>query len=293
MANKAFKKQSEQESILNELESIKELLDDGELIHDEMEIPTLEEVIEDIADEVEAKATDKGLLSETATHNQSDDDAEDKVTDDLIERIPTEVKIEAISVETTPEEVAPEEAAPKNSATLDETEQQSEVHVSANGVLPGQQSLFEENKPENKTEENQLTEKPQETTHSSNTSQTHLESSDHLQSGANAANKTVENPFLPKHIRERLNGMADVPAYEQQNIELRKNYHNNKQLAQQASATANKLTSVTNTKDESLKSEVDDMVDSLIKEFMPIIEAKLRLVLKEKATKSLSTKNDS
>ena len=182
MNMKTDKKHKEQQVILQELESIKVLLDEDSISDD---IPILQEMVSD----------------EATTH--------DKQENDKIDNHQTATK----------------------------------------GVLPGQQSLFDEKKTKQAPPQKQ-----------SSTDVNHT--------------KTNENPFLPKHIRERLNGTVDIPAYKQSNNDhLRK------------SQPKTKHQRVSKPSPNAQSKHTDQLIDSLIKEFMPQIEARLRKQLKEKIEK--------
>jgi hypothetical protein len=223
MTIKDDKKREEQQAILNELESIKTLL--GE---EEGASKAQEDVIPDDIPLLQEMVVDDNfdkLIDEELIHDDLDldFDLDFDSTNDSLESINDE------QPSTTP------------------------------GVLPGQQSLFDEKKSERSSsaaQENSI--KP---------------------SQEKKVKASGENPFLPKHIRERLNGTVDLPAYDTAGRPLQKHYGDNPSSPKMtASATPKKVEDSTN--------PTDELVDKLVKEFMPKIEEKLRKELKKRIDKN-------
>jgi len=120
-------------------------------------------------------------------------------------------------------------------------------------ILPGQQGLFED------------TQK-----HTSNP-----------EASKNLSTPSSDNPFLPKHIRERLGSSSEyVQELEQQQRALEE-----QSLTMPFSATVSSAidhTSITKAKTslQNVIANPDELIDSLVKQYLPLIEDDLRQRLK-------------
>lgn len=271
MIGKFDKKRKEQKALLKELESIKSLLDDGELIDDDFS---------DLAETALKKSADH--IERPIEHFTSlDDDDEYLISDDLDIDLFAQDKIVESDI-----------------PTLEVIIDDNSTPPLAPGVLPGQQSLFNENKTDAKKAPNTITEAPKETR------------KEVIRESAtkNAPKATVdqrlqktENPFLPPHIRERLGSSFDIPAYANPNEIIRSPYiapsfQSDKNLSDIIGNNVSGNTVANNTdyssdyaaqyrqpaaSQDTTLSEVNSqqIIDALVNEFMPKIESRLRLHL--------------
>lgn len=276
------KKRKEQKALLKELESIKSLLDDGELIDDDYS-DLAETALKKSSPVAPASvADDLPLIHDEANLDELIYDEADEflVSDDF----DTDLSKEGASIAKLDE---------VNIPILEEMVVDDGVQApSAPGALPGQQSLFTENKNEPSTEADKTVknEKPQPQAEPENKTQ---KQTPHQKA------KSVENPFLPKHIRERLNGTVDVPAYAQPNEVIRNpyvapNFSYDDRSTEHPPEMEQKHTSPNQDRKvkelnfspsaslyEPSSNDADhkDMIDALVNEFMPKIESRLRLRL--------------
>ncbi|MGH1484801.1 MAG: hypothetical protein ACRBCI_01200 [Cellvibrionaceae bacterium] len=267
---KGDKKRKEQQAILDELESIKTLLDEDDgMIDDGITMLGDEEIM---LGEEASIPDDIPLLQEMVIEESSD--VIDDDSSEIAEGSPE------IVVESSPEQ-------PVSNLLVDHEEEEELIHDDLDidldmdfldeetnttpGVLPGQQSLFDEKKANIEKKQNELkarTEK-QKTLRQSHSSPTKA---------------SGENPFLPKHIRERLNGTVDVPAYEQTSKPLQKRYESLQQIQtpKDFERTSERSLSPSTPPFIQESDRSDELIEAVVKEFLPKIEAKLRQQLKEK-----------
>ncbi len=255
-------KQKKQEELLTELESIKDLLDNDFL-------------------------GDDTFIDPRAMRAQSDQDLLDQNTESSIE-IPvlSEMVIEDEPLTKHPLEVNNEENQ-QESAPI-EQEDSSKAPI-ASGVLPGQQSLFEKDRAQEKNSQK-------------------------------ADTNSNENPFLPKHIRDRLTKPSDLeailagdtskiekpvvlPPIVKTTVEQDKSFFSSNSFLDEIQQGNKEQTledalkripdsQNTNTPDQRTPSnnDIDSLIDNLIAQYLPEIEAKLRFQLKQSLTKKPSEK---
>lgn len=278
------KKRKEQKALLKELESIKSLLDDGELIDDDYSDLAATAIKKSSPEMPASDADDDMLIHDDAELSELIDDEDD----DFL--ISDELEID-LSQEQQP-------AAKHNELNIPILEEMVEDDSAplAPGVLPGQQSLFNEGKqeakaaPNNKT--NDKTNKHTQKRDTANKQKTAEQTPAQKQA-------QTENPFLPKHIRERLSGTVDIPAYAQPNEVVRSPYvapkfsyddrtteHPPEIKPKHTEAAASEKAKELNFSPsaslyEPISNDIDqqDMIDALVNEFMPKIESRLRLRL--------------
>ena len=87
-----------------------------------------------------------------------------------------------------------------------------------------------------------------------------------------------ENPFLPQHIRKRLNGNIDITTYppKKQAYDPHTIYHDNPSIMPEISGISPEMAKLLQT------INVDSLIDSLVREMMPQIEIRLRQQLRKK-----------
>lgn len=222
------KKQKEQQALLDELVSIKILLDedldnkdsdDSADIIDRLpidDIPLLEEMIVDEEELIQDNPVEDSIIEDE--------------TDDL------------------------DNDKPNSDHTTTGDTPQEETYT-APDVLPGQQSLFDKEasksaSPTPAQPTNPTREKPR-----------------------------GENPFLPKHIRDRLNGTVDVPIYTASHSHRQETRETPIPQTRPLAMNESKSSAHSNTQQAV---STDDIIDALVDEYLPIIEARLRERLKQK-----------
>lgn len=289
MIGKYDKKRKEQKALLKELESIKTLLDDGELISDDFSDLAETAQKKSIEPQPLSASQDKAAGQIASDHNELifDNDNEDDflISDEL------DIDLSKPNKPVTDN---------KNIPVLEEMVEDTAPPLAV-GVLPGQQSLFNDNEQKNSKTDNKpreqaatssATEPASPVSTRKNTSQKEaIKPSDSAKAQSQSAEqkaKATENPFLPKHIRERLGGAIDVPAYAQPNEIISKPY-----IAPQFNAPAESNSGLFDNSSflstyEAQTDDVDqeEIIDALVNEFMPKIEAKLRQRLKQTLAKT-------
>jgi len=291
MIGKFDKKRKEQKALLKELESIKSLLDDGELIDDDYS---------DLAD----TAIKKTMVEPTPNNKPTYLDGEALIHDEanFDELILDEDEDFLISNELDIDLSTQGQPADKEIPILEEIYDNSVAPTLPPGVLPGQQSLFNENKKINEDKKFKES-KPEHTkttatnTELDNNTNEALKQTNRQSNGYQPLEKT-DNPFLPPHIRERLGGTIDIPAYAQSNEILRNPYIAPKFTASEPLPNTGKTLSKDHSADYSSSPKTHqapsstnpfiqqtgdvnqkEIIDALVNEFMPKIESKLRLRL--------------
>ncbi len=312
MTQKADRKRKEQQAILSELESIKDLLDEDELNQNDMPIDSdidgvldgeQEELLihDDLITDEDERLVDQDVLEAKAQGRIDIPLLQEMVDDEDISEA-TNLELEPSFTHHTP----PEEAGDNPTTELvDEAAPQKDQIKLSPGALPGQQSLFSEQTPPASTDTHNSPSSPNSTAASKSASievkpgtTEKVQTSDRPSTQALKNNPILsppkktsgENPFLPKHIRDRLSGTSDLPAYD--------NPYNAATLNTKVSPTTFQVTS--NPEQDSTQSftqnsvqnqsEHDLIIDSLVAQYLPEIEAKLRQKLKEAIT-STKTKH--
>lgn len=278
MIGKFDKKRKEQKALLAELESIKSLLDDGELINDDFSDLAATATQKTDSDEESSKpdlndlldqvSIDEGLEDKEFADDELIDDGED---DDFL--ISDDIEVDLSSTEYDNEEI--------DIPVLEEMISVSAAGQLTPGALPGQKSLFDDGSDDSSrssTNDPSKTSSPEQEIKknadaiASAMSQS-AQSSKSKESYVPPIAKSSENPFLPKHIRERLGSSIDVPGYPEKNQNLHKTYDPTTQKPNPAveSSPESKMQS-------NYLQDVDtaEIIDKLVEEFMPKIEKILR-----------------
>lgn len=272
-------KQQEQQAILDELESIKTLLDEEDLDLHPLEesgqhpldddIPLLEEMIFD-DDSLELEdSLERTDSPELATPAKPVGDNPKVATNTESHVILEEPEAEPLSVtilddvqETEITEISADAAESESVEGTTQT-QAGETDYLAPGALPGQQSLFTaqvtaQARPADNKDVSRLTEEEFKSTPAST---------------AKAKAAATENPFLPQHIRERLSGNMELPRISEPSF-LKEKAGNKPSHKTQPLSDAG----------------TEQVIDSLVAEFMPKIEARLREQLRRKLKKTPNPK---
>ncbi len=260
-------KQKKQEELVTELESIKDLLDSDFIDDDSFTDPRAHRAKSDqelLAENIDA-SIEIPVLNEMV------------IEDEPLIKHPLETDADKHGSEPTEQE-------------------NTQAEQTLSNVLPGQRSLFDKDK--EKEENHEVEEENQQKPHTN----------------------TNENPFLPKHIRDRLTKPSDLeailagdtskiekpvvlPPIVKTTVEPEKHFFSANSFLDNKEQTLedafNKIpdneTSPTKATDTigtaaKPKDDIDRLIDNLIAQYLPEIEAKLRLQLKKSLSKKPAEK---
>lgn len=242
--------QKTRKAILGELESIKELL------QDEAEIPLLDDTIE-IPPAARSTKRQSGAASPNPTNPEKPAASGAKTR--AATEVPDETDVEAEEVDIPVlDQIIPDpDASDKQPATAPRADTQVTHANAGSASAPAQQQLFGES--------GETRQSPQHTG-SARSSAVSKPNNSARKEPSTTASKTDENPFLPKHIRERLHTNKKL-------VDVIKASHTADKTAPSASSATtqkkNPLTGDTPTAEEAL-------IEELVAEFIPKIETELR-----------------
>ncbi len=298
MTQKADRKRKEQQAILSELESIKDLLDEDELDQDDIPIDIdididgglgeQEELMihDDLITDEDERLIDQDVLAAKAQGRIDIPLLQEMVDDNALSETVTDPEIEA----STTEQIQPPEDIDNEVSAADKAATQNGQTTLSPGALPGQQSLFSEPAP---LDHNDSNSSPNfDATSNSASEEIEASTNEKEQTAGKPSTKTIknnpilsppkktnsENPFLPKHIRDRLSGTTDLPAYDNPYNAVP---HNTTISQNTFQVTSNNPPQHSAQSFAPNQSEHELIIDSLVAQYLPEIEAKLRQKLKE------------
>lgn len=311
-------KRKKQEELLTELESIKDLLGSDFLGDDTFADPRAQRA-----------ASDQDLLDKN-----NDSQIEIPVLNEMViedEPLYKESYQAQIEGQITAEDTAQHNDQNSNPISPDFKDSSQDTPASpytvTNNVLPGQQSLFDKEKVK---KEREAAYKAELEITNSDTRQTNTNKQAREEAQEITDDNTTENPFLPKHIRERLTKPADLeailagtsnkrvllppivkttveddsiyqPRFFSKNSFL-DSFNNDSSKSQSLEAALNQAPSFKGSLSSTFKSEskselssepdeiTDPIIDELVARYLPEIEAKLRFQLKQSLVKKSQKK---
>lgn len=297
-------KRKKQEELLTELESIKDLLDSDFLGDDTFADPRAQRA-----------ASDQDLLDQN-----NDSPIEIPVLNEMvIEDEPLYKESYQAQIEG---QILAEYTTQPNDQNSFSQDTQAHSNTLPDNVLPGQQSLFDKEKVK---KEREAAYKAELEITNSDTRQTNTNKQVREEAQEITDDNITENPFLPKHIRERLTKPADLeailagtsnkrvllppivkttveddsiyqPRFFSKNSFL-DSFNNDSSKSQSLEAALNQAPSFKGSLSSTFKSEpkselssepdeiTDPIIDELVARYLPEIEAKLRFQLKQSLVK--------
>jgi hypothetical protein len=306
MIGKYETKRKEQKALLKELESIKSLLDGGELIDDDYS-------------ELVGTAIKKSVAEPSSPNNPPSNNKPTVIAEEAL--IYDETNFDKLIFNQNDDILTSDELdidllsqtkiIDNEIPTLKEIIDNNPASPLAPGELPGQQSLLKENKKFNESKEEHVKVKTTSAELDNNAGQTVKETvlKEPIKQTATNLNRyqaleKTDNPFLPPHIRKRLSSNIDRHAYAQTDEAISSPYLAKKLASSEqpsimdkthlkdysTSLKSDQVFASTNPfmRQKSLSNDADkeEIIDALINEFMPKIESKLRLRLAKAIEKS-------